>query len=96
MASYYQNGNTIRFSVDFFDFNDEPIEPQLVRFIIYSSRYEVLEEFTLGQANSPKLGSYFFDYTPSKENKGQYYFEWYGEIDGMPTLKRDSFSLGFI
>jgi hypothetical protein len=28
--------------------------------------------------------------------KGKLYYEWYGEIAGSPSLKRDSFKVAFV
>jgi len=93
--SVYQHGNTIRFECSFFDYDKTRVNPQLVKFIIYNTKYEIVLETILGESNKVGIGSYFFDYITGKEIK-KYFYEWYGEIDGTPSLMRGQFATKFI
>jgi hypothetical protein len=93
--SVYQYGNTIRFECNFFDFDDANVDPQLIKLIIYSNKYEIIHENILGAGNKVGVGEYFFDYITTKEIQ-KYYYEWYGEINGTPSIKRGQFSTVFI
>lgn len=89
----YQHGNTIRFKCEFFDFENNKIDPQVVKFIIYDGRYEkVFEEVG---ATKIGIGEYIYDYTTG-DSKGIFYYEWYGEIDGKPSIKRGEFRTEFV
>lgn len=91
----YQYGNTVRLECDFFDYSGDKVDPQLVKVIIYDAKYNVLSTEIVGGANKQNIGEYFYDYTtPKKEQK--LYYEWYGEIDGKPSLKRGSFITKFL
>lgn len=91
----YQYGNTIRFECDFFDFNGVKIDPQMIKLVIYNYKYQVLSTIVLNTNNRQNVGEYYYDYvTESKEQK--LYYEWYGEIDGKPSLKRGEFITKFI
>jgi len=91
----YPYGSTVRLQCSFFDFNGEKIDPTIVRIIIYTSRYEQLLSETVGGANRTDIGVYHYDYTTEKKDQRLYY-EWYGEIDGKPSLKRGSFMTKFM
>lgn len=89
----YQYGNTIRLECIFRDFDDKKIDPNLVKLIIYNSKYEIV--FQTNTVVKKDIGEYFFDYTT--ENKEQkLFYEWYGEIDGKPSLSRGQFMTKFI
>ena len=91
----YQHGNTVKIDCIFHDFNGEKVDPDLVKIIIYNSRYEILDEIIINAENKKAVGEYFYDYVT--ENKRQLlYYEWYGEINGKPTLKRGKFTTVFI
>lgn len=91
----YQYGNTVRLECVFFDFQGNKVDPQLVKITIYNQRYENIFNETLGINNRKDTGEYFFDYvTENKEQK--LYYEWYGEINGKPSLKRGEFMTKFI
>lgn len=91
----YQYGNTVRFEVDFFDFDGQPIDPDMTKIIIYNYKYEIIFQETLGVNNRTGVGRYYYDYiTEEKEQK--LYYEWYGEINGKPALKRGDFMTKFI
>lgn len=93
--SVYQHGNTVRFECSFFDFDKTSVDPQLVKFIIYNNKYEIILENILADSNKIGVGDYFFDYITTKEIK-KYYYEWYGEINGTPSIKRGQFATKFI
>ena len=91
----YQYGNTVRIDCSFYDFNNQKIDPDLVKVIVYNTRYEVLLEEIINTNNRKDIGEYFFDYVT--ENKKQtIYYEWYGEINGKPSLKRGEFTTKFV
>ena len=91
----YQYGNTIRFECDFHDFNEQLIDPELIKIIIYNYKYEVIHEEIVGVNNKKDVGKYYYDYTTEmKEQK--YFYEWYGEINGKPSLKRGEFRTKFV
>lgn len=88
-GNVYQYGNTVRLECSFFDFNGDKVDPALVKVIIYDQKYNQLTSTTLGSANKLAVGDYFYDYTTDlKEQK--LYYEWYGEVNGKPSLKRNS------
>ena len=91
----YQYGNTVRFDCIFYDFNNEKINPDLIKIIIYNSRYEILHEELMSTNNQKNIGEYFYDYV-TEEKKQTLYYEWYGEINGKPSLKRGEFQTKFI
>lgn len=88
----YITGTTVRLHCTFKDFNDEKIDPQIVKVIIYDYKYNIIEELV---AVKRDIGEYFVDYITPIKSKSLYY-EWYGEIDGMPSIKRDGFTTKFI
>ncbi|UUV46205.1 hypothetical protein [Bacillus phage vB_BanS-Thrax2] len=91
----YQYGDTVRFECVFYNFEGEKIDPQLIKVIIYDQKYKELKSEVLTSVNKKDIGEYFYDYTtPKKEQK--LYYEWYGEIDGTPSLRRGSFMTKFI
>ena len=95
MINSYQIGNTVRFSCTFLDFNGEKIDPSVVKMIIYNSIYEIMLEEVVTVANKQGIGEYFYDYITVGKNYTLYY-EWYGEINGKPSLKRGTITTNFI
>lgn len=91
----YQYGNTVRLDCVFYDFNSERINPDLVKIIVYNSRYEILTEEVMKAVNQRSVGEYFYDYI-TEGKKMTVYYEWYGEMNGKPSLKRGSFVTNFI
>lgn len=91
----YQYGNTVRFECDFHDFNGMPIDPQMIKIIVYNYKYEILLTQSIGLNNRKDIGRYFHDYTTDMKEQKLFY-EWYGEIDGKPSLKRGEFMTKFI
>lgn len=92
-TSTYQCGNTVRFECKFYDFDNNKVNPDVAKLIVYNYKYEIIHEKLVdGGVN---LGEYSFDYVT--ENKAQrLYYEWYGEINGKPSLKRGEFATRFI
>lgn len=91
----HQTGNAIRLECGFSDFDGSAVDPQLVKVVIYNAKYEALFTKVISDVNKKSVGEYFFDYVT--ENAGQkYFYEWYGEIDGTPSLKRGQFATKFI
>jgi len=88
----YQYGNTVRFECSFFNFNNIKVDPQKIKLIIYDYKYNILFE---GVGIKKDVGEYFYDYTTEMKEQKLYY-EWYGEIDGKPSLKRGEFMTRFI
>lgn len=92
----YQAGNTVRIKATFKDFGGENKDPDLVKVIIYDQRYNVIIEQVISASNRSAVGDYFYDFeTPFEVKPSKYYYEWYGEILGSPSLKRDSFKTVF-
>lgn len=91
--STYQCGNTVRFECKFYDFDGNKINPDLVKIVIYNYKYEVIQEKVVD--SSINIGDYFYDYITEKKEQRLYY-EWYGEINGKPSLKRGEFATRFI
>lgn len=88
----YQYGSTIRFEVTFYNFENEIVDPSLVKIKIYDYKYNVLLDVI---GTKLTVGKYQHDYTiPPKEQK--LFYEWYGEIDGKPSLKRGEFMAKFV
>ena len=87
----YQYGNTVRFECTFYGFDGEKIDPENVRIIIYDPRYKKMFE---GEGIRVEEGSYYYDYT-TEEKEQRYYYEWCGEIDNKPSLKRGQFMTRF-
>lgn len=91
-SNVYQYGTTVRFECSFFNFDGQLIDPETVKVKVYDYKYVVIFEAN-GMKNSQ--GKYFYDYTTESKEKKLFY-EWYGEIDGKPSLKRGEFSTKFI
>lgn len=91
----YQSGNTVRLSCIFRGFNDEDIDPTLIKVKFYDYKHNLLEEISIGQENKDIDGSYFYDYVIPDGHK-KIIYEWYGEIDGLPSIKRDFILTEFI
>lgn len=91
-VNFYQHGNTVKLECTFYDFDGQLVDPAAIKVIVYNYKYEVIFE---GTGSRISLGKYFYDYkTESIEQR--LFYEWYGEIDGLPTLKRGEFVTQFI
>jgi hypothetical protein len=91
METIYQAGNTVRLECIFYDFNNQLIDPNNIKLKIYNNKYELINEFNV---NKKDLGKYYYDYTTLSE-PDYFYYEWYGEIDSLPSIKRGSFKTIF-
>lgn len=94
----YQSGNTIMFSVEFKDLQGNLVDPELVRFKVYDDLLNPLEDvdILLDPNNKIAVGRYTYNYTTGATDVGAFYVEWYGEVNTVPTLQREEFTLGFI
>lgn len=91
----YQYGTTIRFEANFYDFDGNPMNPDIVKVVVYDQKYNQIFTQMLDVNNQTGVGQYFYDYvTDPKEQK--LYYEWYGEINSKPTLKRGTFMTKFM
>lgn len=88
----YQYGNTVRLECTFHEFNGSLVDPDNVKITVYDSRYNKIFE---GNGIRIETGKYFFDYT-TEEKEQKCYYEWYGEIEGKPSLKRGEFMTRFV
>lgn len=93
-GKYYLVGNTIYIDGFFYDLNNQPCNPQMVKLIIYNDKYIKIDEIILNDSHKIKNGHYRCPY--KFDNVGQYVYEFYGEIDGMPSLKRELINIKFI
>lgn len=89
----YQSGNTVRLTCEFYDFSGGLSDPSSVKLRIYDYKYKLIDEYT--NATKTEMGKYYFDYVTDENNK-TYIYEWYGELEGTPSLKRGSFLTKFI
>lgn len=88
-GNLYQYGNTVRFESTFYDLDDVKVDPAIVKIVIYDFKYTVLSSTTLDATYKLDVGHYFYDYTTERKDQKLYY-EWYGEVNGKPSLKRGS------
>ena len=95
MAKVYYTGTSVRLTCDFYNFEGLLTNPDTVKITIYDYKYEIIDSISMGSSNNAGVGKYYYDYlTDLKESR--YIYEWYGEIDGKPSLKRGSFQTRFI
>lgn len=85
--SQVQSGNTIRLTAQFHDWDGNPIDPSIIKIKFYDRQFNLLEEHSLGSTNREDVGEYYYDYV--SESLDIIIYEWYSEIDGLPSLKRD-------
>lgn len=95
MINSYQYGNTVRLECKFYDFENELVNPEIIKIIIYNSKYEVILNEFLNTNNSKGVGEYFYDYVTEKKEQKLYY-EWFAEINGKPSIMRSQFITRFI
>lgn len=88
---YYQLGNTVRLIAQFKDWDGNPVDPVLIKVVFYDTQFKKISEHSIGPANRLDTGSYYFDYVP--DTVGTFFYEWYAEIDGLPSLKRASLTV---
>lgn len=96
MAYTYETGNTIRLKGTFKNNAGDPTDPTVINLIIYDRFYRLLSQYPLGSSNKVSTGVYFYDYTiPAGVQDQTYYYEFYGEITGIPALNRGKFLAKF-
>lgn len=88
---HVQRGNTVRLLATFKDWDGVPIDPDIVKVIIYNRQWQQVLDFELGPGNRVETGQYFYDHVP--EQAGTFYVEWHGRIDGQPSLHRDTLTV---
>lgn len=81
-----QRGNTVRLTARFRDWDEELIDPAIVKVIVYDKRWQQIVETELQPNNRADTGLYFLDYVP--EQTGTFYIEWQGRIESKPSLQR--------
>ncbi|OUS70312.1 hypothetical protein B1748_29190 [Paenibacillus sp. MY03] len=90
-SGYVQRGNTVRLMATFRDWDDDPIDPDIVKVIIYDRKWQQLSDNELGPGNRIETGQYFYDHMP--DQTGTFYVEWHGRISGQPSLYRDTLTV---
>ena len=96
MSQIVVSGTAIRVVNTFYNFDNQPQDPDVVKFRVYDSSYKQLGDYILTEENRISEGKYFYDYvTPSERNK-TIILEFYGEISGNPTIERKQITTTFI
>lgn len=85
-----KRGNTVRLIGQFYDWDDNPADPDSVTLIIYDNKRVKIDEVVPLKI---EVGKYFYDYVAEKE--GSYYYEFKGVIGETPSLNRATFSVHF-
>ena len=91
----YLTGNTIRLFAEFRDLDGQLVDIMFPKLTIYNSKYKNILEVNLNDDNKISTGKYFYDFKTSLEPK-RIIYEFSGELDGTPTLDRNSFVTRFI
>jgi hypothetical protein len=91
MSQYYQLGNTVRLIAQFSDWDGNPVDPALIKIKFYDVYFKKIDEQSVGVGSKIDVGSYYFDYVP--DTTGTFIYEWYGEIEGNPSLQRETISI---
>lgn len=92
----YHAGNTIRLKCIFEDFDGIRVNPSTVKIIFYDNKYQKLQESLLNSEYRIGIGEYVYNYIASSDSEQRIVYEWYGEINGLPSLRRSSFRTVFI
>lgn len=87
-SPYYQKGNTVKLEVEFYDWDDNLVDPERVQLKILDAQYNVIKTITPEQIGRIDVGKYQYYYITDTE--GVLYYEWLGYIDNRPSLKRRS------
>ena len=91
----YQSGNTIRLTCELCDFDGKITDPQIIKIKLYDQKFNVIKE--IEDIQRIDIGKFYYDFITDNNNSNKrYYYEWYAEIDGTPSLKRSSFMTRFI
>jgi hypothetical protein len=91
----YLTGNTVRLEAEFRNLQGQLIDVDFPKLIIYDYKYNKIAEYPLTASNKSGTGKYFYNYETSESPKKLIY-EFYGELDGLPTIDRKMFSTKFI
>lgn len=86
-------GNTIRLRAIFQDWDGQPSDPDDVSVRIYSASRKLLRDVLLTSENRLETGVWFYDHLAP--GAGTYIFEFWGLLDGSPSLNRSSFCVIF-
>ena len=92
----YQAGNTVRLMCVFEDFDGNRVNPSSVKIILYDNKYQKLQESLLSSGYRIGTGEYVYNYITSSDSEQRIVYEWFGEINGLPSLKRSTFRTVFI
>ncbi len=92
----YQRGDTIKLTCTFVNFNDAPVDPTEVKIIIYDATYTKISETILDNTHRTGTGTYFYNYIADVDKDTKIIYEWYGTIEGTPSIKRGSLKIVFI
>lgn len=92
----YQRGDTIKLTCTFYNFEDIAVDPAEVKITFYDSSYVQISETILDATHRTGTGTYFYDYIATVDKDTRIIYEWYGTIDGTPSIKRGSFKIVFI
>ena len=92
----YHAGNTIRLKCIFEDFDGNRVNPSNVKIILYDNKYQKLQESFLSSGYRVGTGEYVYNYITSSDSEQRIVYEWFGEINGLPSLKRSTFRTVFI
>ena len=92
----YQRGDTIKLTCTFVNFSDAPVDPTEVKMIIYDANYNQVSETILDATHRTGTGTYFYNYIADVDKDTRIIYEWFGTIDGTPSIKRGSFKIVFI
>ena len=91
-----EEGNTIQVTATFYNFENTPTDPEVVKFKVYDARYKLKDEYVLTGVNRLAAGTYVYNYTPVIFGGNKlFYYEFYAEINGLPVLTRDSVQVKF-
>lgn len=89
-------GNTVRFTNTFYNFEQKPTDPNIIKIKVYDHTYKLIEEVNLGLNNRISDGKFFYDYHTPPEPDRAYIIEFYGEISGNPTFERELIKTTFL
>lgn len=93
-SSVYQSGNTIFIEAEFYDINNNLCDPDIVKINFYDEHLiKTLEAIP----TKLTIGKYRYSYKSAEcTTNNSIVYEIYGEISGLPTLKRRKLTFNFI
>jgi hypothetical protein len=93
----YLSGTTITLKSLYKDVNGQPIDPPIIKLRIMDSRYNQLQEYSIGEPNKVAVGEYEFQYVIRRElGNSTLFYEWYAELDGLPKVGRKRLDTVFV